>query len=374
VAADTLSALAKLIRTERQALLADWRAQVRQLPSAQGLDIPTLNDHVPALIDELAAALAERSEGSIVDNLVDGTPPDHGRQRLRDGFDIAEVVAEYNILRGSLHDLARTHGLLIEGQAFHIVNRILDAAIGLAVQTYATERGLEIQKRREQYVAFVAHDLRTPLNAISLAAKVLEKILPEEARSGPSAQMLNALHRNVGHLETLVENVIKENTNIQAAAAITVERRALDLWPLIEALIFDLNPVAATASTRLLNEVPEDMVVHADASLLRRVFQNLLANAIKYTPRGEVCVGARKLGEDGTVECWVLDNGAGIPAERLGKIFEESETDDEGGYGLGLAIVKQYVEAHGGSVDVESRDGSGSKFRFTLPGAKSPSR
>jgi signal transduction histidine kinase len=104
--------------------------------------------------------------------------------------------------------------------------------------------------------------------------------------------------------------------------------------------------------------------------LLRRVFQNLVANAIKYTPRGEVVIGSRKLGPGGAVECWVSDNGAGIPEALLDKVFDKGETDpaNEGGTGLGLAVVKTFVEAHGGTVAVESKVGFGSTFRISLPG------
>ena len=148
-----------------------------------------------------------------------------------------------------------------------------------------------------------------------------------------------------------------------------MERREFDLWPFVEALIHDLHPVAGTSSTALVNRVPDALVVYADASLLRRVFQNLIANAIKYTPRGEIIIGARELGAEGAVECWVSDNGAGIPQEFLEKVFDKGETDpeNEGGMGLGLAIVKTFTEAHGGTVTVESKEGVGSTFRFSLP-------
>ena len=126
--------------------------------------------------------------------------------------------------------------------------------------------------------------------------------------------------------------------------------------------------MAGTSSTQLINNVPEEMVVFADANLLRRVFQNLIANAIRYTPRGEIIIGAEDHGTSGGGECWVSDNGAGIPAELLEKIFEKGETDPEvaGGAGLGLAIVKTFTEAHGGKVRVESKEGVGSTFRFSV--------
>jgi signal transduction histidine kinase len=100
---------------------------------------------------------------------------------------------------------------------------------------------------------------------------------------------------------------------------------------------------------------------------MRRVFQNLIANAIKYTPRGKVTIGARR--SQDLVECWVADNGAGIPENHLEKVFDdlEGDTSEKAGLGLGLAIVKTFVEAHGGRVSVESKEGVGSKFHFTLP-------
>jgi two-component system, OmpR family, phosphate regulon sensor histidine kinase PhoR len=342
---------------------------VKQLASAQHLDTPALNDHIPQFLEELARALDSQSRATIPEALEGSSPPAHGLQRLQEAFDLEEVVAEYNILRGCIHDLAETKGISLQGEPFHIMNRVLDQAIGMAVQTYATQRALEVQRRREEYLAFVAHDLRTPLNAISLATRVLELSFREPSQQTETGQMLKTLGRNVHHLQRLVEKIIEENTNLQTESGIKLERRELDLWPLVEALIHDLRPVAGTGSTKLINKVPQRLVVFADASLLRRIFQNLIANAIRFTPRGKVVIKAQKIESEGLVECRVTDNGGGISPDRLGKVFDELETDskNEGGLGLGLAIVKTFVEAHGGRVTVESTEGSGSTFQFTLP-------
>lgn len=366
---DDTGRLATLVRKDRDLLLTRWREQVRQMPSARALDTPTLNDHIPQLIDELAAALESKTEQSIPEAMRQGTPPAHGLPRVQDGFDIEEVVAEYNILRGCVHDLADENGLRLQGRPFHIVNRVLDQAIGLAVQSYAAERALEAQARREEYLAFVAHDLRTPLHAISLAGRVLEQILPGDDAATEANRMLRALRRNVIRLEGLVTKILEENVNLQTETGIRLERRDLDLWPLVEALIHDLHPVAGTGSTRLVNEVPEDLVAFADAALLRRILQNLIANAIRHTPRGKVVIGARRAVTGDAVECWVTDNGSGIPPNLLDSIFEKGEThfEGEGAEGLGLAIVKTFTEGHGGKVSAESEVGAGSTFRFSLP-------
>ncbi|WP_439622429.1 sensor histidine kinase [Gemmata sp.] len=371
-AIDTIHELARLIEHERDALLAGWRAKVRALPAARDLDAPTLNDHIPDLLAELAAALRVGSNETIPEALLDASPPAHGLQRVRDAFDIEEVVAEYNILRGCIHDLAERNGLSMRGRPFHVLNRVLDGAIGSAVEAFATQKALEVRNRREEYLAFVAHDLRTPLSAISLSARVLELLLARDPLDqSQAARMLKALNRNVQHLEVLVGKVIEENSNLETEVGVKLERRDFDLWPMVEGLVHDLHPVAGTCTTRLTNAVSEDFVAYADAGLVRRVLQNLIANAITYTPRGEIVIAARATG-DGGVECSVRDNGGGIPPERCRVVFDKHETDPdkEGGLGLGLAIVKTFVEAHGGEVTVESELGVGSTFRFTLPGRK----
>ena len=374
MAIDILDELAQLIERERDALLAVWRAQVRALPAARDLDVPTLNDHIPHLLAELASALRAGSGETIAQALLDGSPPAHGLQRVKDAFDIEEVVAEYNILRGCIHDLAERNGLNMQGRPFHVLNRVLDGAIGSAVRSFATQKALEVQQRREEYLAFVAHDLRTPLSAISLSARVLELLLARARSETPeTTQKFKTLNRNVQHLQDLIGKVLLENTNLETEVGVKLERRRFDLWPMVEALIHDVHPVAGTDSTRLINAIPEDFVVYADAGLLRRVLQNLIANAISYTPRGEVVIGASVTDEGGTAECFVRDNGAGIPEDRRRTVFDQHETDPEkqGGLGLGLAIVKTFVEAHDGVVTVESELGVGSIFRFTLPGQRS---
>jgi two-component system phosphate regulon sensor histidine kinase PhoR len=365
-----LDTLALLVEQERDQLLATWRAQLKQLPSARRLDVPALTDHIPGLLVELATALRQRVDISIPSMHAGGTPPAHGLQRLADGFEIDEVVAEYNILRGCIHDLACRHAIVLQGAPFHILNRVFDAAIGAAVETYATQKAVEVQRRREEYLAFVAHDLRTPLNAIGLAARVLESSMADGERRAPPLQMLKTLSRNVKYLSTLVDKVLEESIHLHAETGLRLELREFDLWPLVEGLILDLHPVAGTGSTTLVNQVPVELVVYADASLLRRVFQNLIANAIGYTQRGEITIGAQLLGDGASVECTVTDNGAGITQDQLGKIFEKYESDpnQSGGFGLGLAIFKTFIDAHQGTVSVESKLGVGSTFRFTLPG------
>jgi two-component system phosphate regulon sensor histidine kinase PhoR len=363
-----LQQLSTVLLEERDALLAEWRARVLDIPAARKLDMPALTDHMPRFVTELATAL-RRVEGGEPDAPYVASPPEHGCQRFEDGFDIEEVVAEYNLMRSSVLGLAERRGVPVQGRALRVVNDLLDYAIGAAVKHFAQRQATEVQRRREEYLAFVAHDLRTPLNAITLATHILELRWPD----GPdpdTARMMRTLRRNASHLTTLVDRVLEENTHLLTELGLKIERRRFDLWPLVEGVMHEVQPMALEKRAALVNQVPEDLVVNADASLVRRIFQNLLSNAIGYTAGGVVTVGAREESPGGPVECWVADNGDGIPPERLSTVFDPLETDPErDGVGLGLAIVKTFVEAHDGQVSVESAHGKGCVFRFTLPRA-----
>ena len=370
MADDLLDKLAALIRQERESLLEQWRGDVRHIPGATDLDTPTLNDHIPDLLEELATTLQAEQDNAMREAHMELNPKAHGLQRLRDGFDIVEVVAEYNVLRSALQDLAEMHGLVLQGSAGHIVNRVLDEAIGAAVDAYARQQAIELQQRRQEHLSFVAHDLRTPIVAISIASEILERNLPVDANSEETSLMLSALQRNVKRLDGLVTKVIQEEKNLNMDEALQVECREFDLWPIIHDLIRSLSPLAEAAGTEIRNRVSIRLVVFADAGLLTQVFQNLISNAIDYTPNGEIVIEAKEMDAEGGVECSVRDNGAGIAEDFIGKVFDKLETDPlkKGGIGLGLAIVKQIVEAHGGEITVESELGVGSTFRFTLPG------
>lgn len=364
--AATLSNLGELIHTHRIELLSNWHREVGLLPGAEQLDAPTITDHIPQLLTELSRNL--QSDGT--DASVIASPAEHGVQRWRVGFDITEVVAEYGILRTCIYRLAEKHQLPLTTSTACIVNSVFDRAVAQSIKAYATHMTVELQKRREEHLSFVIHDLRTPLQAISLASTMLERSLPAASRTDLFTSLFSTLRRNVGRLDALIKRVLQQEENLQLGDSPKVEKREFDLWSLVESTIHDLQPIASDAQTTIVNNVPTDLTISADARLLGQVFQNLISNAIRFTPKGKVIVGARLRPANGIAECWVQDTGAGINPERLNKIFEKLETDeqpDKRGVGLGLAIVKQIAELHGGSVAVESRVGDGSVFKLEIP-------
>jgi signal transduction histidine kinase len=358
-----LQQLSEVLLEEREAILAEWRERVTRIPAAVKLDTPALNDHMPRFLRELAEALRRSESGAACD--VQSCSA-HGEQRCEDGFDISQVVAEYHMLRVCIHAAVAARGIVIQGESLHTLDRVLDEAIAAAVKTFAERQAAEAQRRREEYLAFVAHDLRTPINAITLAAHLLELRWPGGGPDADTERIRRTLVRNARHLETLVNQVLQENLHVLTELGIRLERRHFELWPLVEGVMLDLQALAVERRTRLVNAVPDALRAFADAAVLRRIFQNLLGNAIRYTPDGSVTVGARTDPATREVECWVSDTGSGIPPDRMDRVFDALETDGEG-LGLGLAIVKTFVEAHGGRVALESVPGAGCTFRFTLP-------
>ncbi len=361
--------IALFITRERGALLDAWRNDVRQFSGAHGLDIPALNDHMPDFLGELALLLHGRSSEQTQTVLADGSPGMHGEQRLQFGYAIEEVVAEYGALRACLFNALEAAGFVVVGECRLIIDAALDEAIGLAVCTFAEERQRDIDERRREHLTFVAHDLRTPLNAISLATSGIDRARSRSDRAPEMVRFIDTLRRNVEVLQELVANVLREenSVDVEFGAMPAVVPRSIDLWALVEGLACEMAELASKSGVRILNEVPDGFFVHADAGLLRRIFQNLLSNAVRYAPDGTVRIGARRA-EESTVLI-VTDDGRGIPSDRLTKVFDkfEGDSNDPASLGLGLAFVKSAVEAHGGTVSIESTPDTGTTFVATLP-------
>lgn len=360
-----LSALATVLREQKATVVARWKEVVSELAGASGLDSSSLRDHIPQFVDEMIAAIASHNDAAVVGKLGLGSPVEHGIQRLAVGFNIKELVVEYNILRGAVLDVAEKSGLHLMAHECHVINHIIDDAIAEAVDIYARAQAADRQRQRDEHLAFVAHDVRIPLNAISLIATLLSEELGPDARE--LAELLRALQRNVQRIEDLVHHILREKFD-QMHDGLNLVRRDFDLWPVVHQLIQDLKPVTSAAHITLRNLVPHHLTTNADASLITRVLQNLIGNSIKFAPGGEINIRAGET--DAGMECSIEDNGGGIAPERLERIFDKHETDGDptrAGFGLGLAIVKQIIEAHGGQVTVESRPGKGTTFCFTIP-------
>jgi two-component system phosphate regulon sensor histidine kinase PhoR len=226
----------------------------------------------------------------------------------------------------------------------------------------------QLERTREEFVANVSHELRTPLSLI----KGYVETLLDGARDNPEVaeRFLKIIERNTQRLDLLIQDLL--TISALESGRLKLNLQPLELRPLADKVLADLHAKAENKNVSLVNELPE-FAINADVNRLDQVFANLVDNAIKYGhPEGSVTVGGKKL-DDGWLEIFVEDDGPGIPAESLDRVFErfyrvdKARSRDQGGTGLGLSIVKHIVQAHGGEVRCESELGKGATFFFTLP-------
>ena len=194
---ENLNYLSLLIKKESNALLAAWRDKIKELPDAKHLDISTLNDHIPDLIEELSYELSIHNTDKTLADALKKSPISHGLDRLRIGFDVGEVVAEYNALRYVILDLVQKNISKIEGPEIHTINRVIDKSIALAVKTYSDRKALDITHQRAEHLSFVDHDLKTPLASIGIATFLLNKSLHKGIQDKISSKYLEKIQHSL---------------------------------------------------------------------------------------------------------------------------------------------------------------------------------
>ncbi len=243
-----------------------------------------------------------------------------------------------------------------------------DVPLGrLVVLRDVTEERL-VQKLREELTDTLVHDLRNPLTNIHMALELMDQLSVGVATQ-EQTDVQRIARRSTQRMLGLV-NAILDVSRLESGQ-MPVSRAPLQLRPLAEEVIGLQLPLAQEKHLVLENCVPADLpLVSADAGLIRRVLENLVGNAVKFTPEGG-CVqlsAAAEAGHDHLVVT-VRDNGAGLTPETKAGLFQKFVTGRhrERGSGLGLAFCKLAVEAHGGRIWVESEPGHGAAFRFTLP-------
>jgi two-component system phosphate regulon sensor histidine kinase PhoR len=224
-----------------------------------------------------------------------------------------------------------------------------------------------LEQVRRDFIANVSHELRTPLASVKSVIETLQS----GALDDPAAarEFLARANDEVDRLAQLVEELL-ELSRIESGE-LPLEMRPVALAELLRNAVERLRDQAEGHDITLeLRVAPETPDVTGNAERLERAAVNLIHNALKFSPAGS-CVRVSATPEDGAVVVRVSDQGTGIPPRDLPRVFERFYKGDRSrggaGTGLGLAIVKHTIEAHGGTVAVESTEGRGSTFSFSIP-------
>lgn len=246
--------------------------------------------------------------------------------------------------------------------------------IALADSHSARERAEGANRAKSQFLASMSYELRTPLNAILGFSELITMRVYADDPDRP-VQYAGLVHGAGQHLLSLIDDVL-DLAKIEAGR-VELHEHEIDLTGLIgEALSF-IGPKAAAAGCALASEFAADLpLVLCDERALKQVLLNLLSNAVKFTPAGGTITAFARLTAGSELQFGVRDTGIGIPAEDLGRAFEKfgqgsrDALSGDKGTGLGLPIVKGLVELHGGTIALESTEGSGTCATVTLSAAR----
>jgi signal transduction histidine kinase len=375
----------RIIQRDIADLIERWSFRaVDEQPQASRVHHAALLDDLPRFLQSLGHSLADSTDPDRAPH----TEParSHGEQRWDDGWSLAEVVRDYQILRLVIFDhLAQVLDRQLTATEVQAVGLALDEAITSSVAAYVRQRdahtrGIEEQlrtraselgeadRRKNEFLAVLAHELRNPLAPILNSVEVLRLLGPTDASV---IQARDIVERQVKQMVRLVDDLL-DVTRI-AQCKVELRRTTFDVASAVGQAVQTTAALYRSQRHHLTVHLPDQrLCIEADHARVVQVLVNLLNNAAKYTdPGGQIELTV--LREDDFAVMRVRDNGIGIEAAMLGSVFElftqvgRSLGRSQGGLGIGLTLVRQLVELHGGAVTVRSAGpGTGSEFEIRL--------
>jgi PAS domain S-box-containing protein len=241
---------------------------------------------------------------------------------------------------------------------------------------YRAEEALhQAIRARDDMMGIVSHDLRNPASAVKMLARsILAETREREDIPPDVAERVEIMQQAAAQIDALIQDLL-DVTRLEAGR-LTVSPRDVDPVPLVEAALYALRTLAESTGVELAAMYEDALpMVHADPERVTQLLSNLVGNALKFTPAGgRVDVRVDPYNEGVIVS--VVDTGEGIPADQLPHVFDRffqvssSRIGARHGAGLGLPIARGIVEAHGGTIWIESAQGRGTTVRFTLPAAR----
>ena len=339
---------------------AYWHATTELLPSALAKGLPT---------DSLLTVTLARLDGSTV------FASSQGHELLYAAADtlspaLGSMVASVAIRPEAAASLV-IGGLPSSRLPMSLALVALTLAVG-AVGLLQIRRYEQLSRLREDFVSSVSHELRTPLTQIRMLGELLSE---DKLRSEPErSRALQIIRREAQRLTQLVENML-QFSRIRAAPPGPVDLRDVDLDDAVRDVITSFQPMAESAGATVRTEAVRGLAVRGQREGVRRILMNLLDNAIKYGPSGQV-VQVHAAAENGSVRLVVEDQGPGVPEadrQRSWDPYWRLPRDVDGqvpGSGMGLAVVRSLAEQYGGTAWVEAAERDpGSRFVVELPRA-----
>jgi signal transduction histidine kinase/CheY-like chemotaxis protein len=389
--AEQFTEIGHALESRADALIDHWaRRAAREQPDAARVHEHSLRDQLPRFLRSLAHTLAESTGPDAGPHWAPAV--EHGGQRWEAGWSLSEVVRDYQILRLVLfEDLEEALQRPLVRREVQAIGLHLDEAIAASIAAYVRHRDAafarlerdlrgqaarlrEADRRKNEFLAMLAHELRNPLAPILNSVEVLKLLGTADANV---EQARDIVERQVKQMVHLVDDLL-DLTRI-AEGKIELRRTAFDMATAVAEAVQTTAPLLEAQRHQLSVELPtEPLRMQGDQARVVQVIVNLLNNAAKYTdPGGRVRLTARR--EGGEAVLTVADTGVGIEPELLERVFNlfaqnhRSKRQSRGGLGIGLTLVRRLVELHGGRVEAHSEGpGKGSEFVVRLPAPAAP--
>ena len=387
--------IGKILLAKTDTIVESWVETIRQdldIKSSKGLAYTSVRDSIPLVIEALASLLSD----SITDKpqqLKNGGL-EHGFIRAEQGYDVAEIMGEYSLLRKILFATLKSD--LLTGskdemfQTIELIDSVIDRVVSLSLDSYVDARLEEFRQLRAQLVltnqeltrlietqkedlAHLAHELKSPLNSIMGFSGLLMQQQQRSAQ-GENAldlQLTRKVVKNSKQLLRLINDVLEMSRYETGRIPLSLE--SIDLRSLVLGVTEAFEPSANQKNLEIIfddNDAPQ--LVQTDSLRLQQVVTNLISNAIRYTESGTIRITCKSNDHD-QWSIAVEDTGIGISPEVQTQIFEPYyRAGSQGNYstdgtGLGLAIVDKLVKLLQGKIDLVSQLEQGSTFTVTFP-------
>jgi signal transduction histidine kinase len=324
----------------------------------------------------LALQVAEKEKPDII--LLDVMMPDI------DGFEVCRRIKENPKLNdvpiifiSALNDTNDIVKALTSGGADFITKPFKAEEVRVRVAThlniYWQKKELQrLNAEKDKFFSIIAHDLRGPFSSFLGVTQLLDEKLSELTREDIQ-DFAASMRSSATNLFNLLENLLQWAKIKQGL--IPFEPTNILLFKIAEESIVNVHEAAKNKGIGIVNNIGDSIEVYADKNMLQTVIRNLVSNAIKFTPRGGKIFLEAKDGKDQAVEVSVKDSGIGMNQVMVDNLFRldvrtnRPGTEGEASTGLGLILCKDFIEKQGGQIWVESEEGKGSVFHFTVPGS-----
>jgi signal transduction histidine kinase len=373
--------LADFILANREPILCEWEEFARTCAPASGtMDVEALRDHADQMLTVIAADLqtvqdplkqSEKSKGRARPEDPEATTAaeKHGAGRAESGFSVEQMVAEYRALRASVIRLwTKEKGELVPADVEDLTR--FNEAIDQSLAESVTEYTQELDDSKEIFLAILGHDLRTPLGAIYTSARFMLEL---DELEEPHRTLLARIERSATRTVQLVGDLL-DFTRSRLGGGIPITRAEVNLGRIVRDVVEEIS--AAHPGARIEVDTRVEERGEWDQARLHQALSNLVSNAVQHGTEG-VTVHIEIAGEDEQVAIAVRNRGVAIPPDQIDGIFNPMKTrasphkaaggGPAGSLGLGLYIVERIVSAHGGRIQVESSEGSGTTFTVYLP-------